>query len=307
MSSMKQTVAAALLSLAAISIPASAQDKNIVVSSKIDTEGGLIGNMILLALKDAGLPVEDRLQLGATQIVREAIISDQIDIYPEYTGNGAFFFNEADSDVWKDAAKGYARVAELDKREKNIVWLQPAPASNTWAIALRADVAEENSLKSLSDFGKWVTDGGTVKLAASTEFVTSAAALPAFQTAYGFTLSSDQLVQLSGGDTAATISAAAQQTSGVNAAMVYGTDGGIAPANLVVLEDDKGVQPVYQPAPIVRAEVLEAHPTIKDLLAPIFATLDLETLQELNGRIQIGGEPAAAVAQDYLTTKGLLD
>jgi osmoprotectant transport system substrate-binding protein len=307
MSSMKQTVAAALLSLAAISIPAAAQDKNIVVSSKIDTEGGLIGNMILLALKDAGLPVEDRLQLGATQIVREAIISDQIDIYPEYTGNGAFFFNEADSDVWKDAADAYARVAERDKAENNIVWLQPAPANNTWAIALRSDVAEENSLKSLSDFGKWVTEGGTVKLAASTEFVTSAAALPAFQTAYGFTLSSDQLVQLSGGDTAATIAAAAQQTSGVNAAMVYGTDGGIAPAKLVVLEDDKGVQPVYQPAPIVRAEILEAHPTIPEILAPIFATLDLETLQELNGRIQIGGEPAAAVAEDYLTSKGLLD
>lgn len=307
MSSMKQTVAAALLSIAAISIPAAAQDKNIVVSSKIDTEGGLIGNMILLALKDAGLPVEDRLQLGATQIVREAIISDQIDIYPEYTGNGAFFFNEADSDVWKDAAKAYARVAERDKAENNIVWLQPAPANNTWAIALRSDVAEENSLKSLSDFGKWVTDGGTVKLAASTEFVTSAAALPAFQTAYGFTLSSDQLVQLSGGDTAATIAAAAQQTSGVNAAMVYGTDGGIAPAKLVVLEDDRGVQPVYQPAPIVRAEILGAHPTIPEILAPIFATLDLETLQELNGRIQIGGEPAATVAEDYLTSKGLLD
>ncbi|HWL58355.1 MAG TPA: ABC transporter substrate-binding protein [Paracoccus sp. (in: a-proteobacteria)] len=287
-----------------LSTPVLAQD--IVVSSKIDTEGGLLGNIILLALRDAGLPVQDKLQLGGTLIMRDAITAGQIDIYPEYTANGAFFFNEGDSDVWKDAAKGYARVAELDKAQNDIVWLDPSPANNTWAIALRQDVATENGLSTMSQLGEWIAGGGKVKLAASTEFVTSPAALPAFQQTYGFTLKPDQLVQLSGGDTAATIAAAAQQTSGVNAAMVYGTDGAIAEAGLLVMEDDKAVQPVYEPAPIVRAKVLADHPEIKEILAPIFATLNLQTLQSLNGRIQVGGEPAAAVAQDYLTEAGFL-
>ncbi|WP_265501539.1 glycine betaine ABC transporter substrate-binding protein OsmF [Paracoccus beibuensis] len=290
-----------------IGLGAAASAQDIVVSSKIDTEGGLLGNMMLIALQDAGLPVQDRLQLGGTPIMRDAITSGQIDIYPEYTANGAFFFNEADSEVWKDAQAGYERVAELDLEQNDIVWLQPAPANNTWAIAVRQDVAQENDLTTMSDFGEWIAGGGDVKLAASTEFVTSAAALPAFQETYGFTMNPDQLVQLSGGDTAATIAAAAQQTSGVNAAMVYGTDGGIAPAGLVVMEDDKGVQPVYQPAPIVRSEVLDAHPDIRDVLAPIFESLDLQTLQELNGRIQIGGEPAATVARDHLTSAGFID
>ncbi|MFC3628711.1 ABC transporter substrate-binding protein [Paracoccus angustae] len=285
--------------------PLAAQD--IVVSSKIDTEGGLLGNMILLALRDAGLPVQDRLQLGGTPIMRDAITAGQIDIYPEYTANGAFFFNEADSPVWKDAAQGYARVAELDKQQNDIVWLTPAPANNTWAIALRQDVAEPNGLTTMTQMGEWIAGGGEVKLAASTEFVTSPAALPAFQETYGFALTPDQLVQLAGGDTAATIAAAAQGTSGVNAAMVYGTDGAIAEAGLLVMEDDKGVQPVYQPAPIVRASVLEAHPGIAEVLEPIFASLTLQTLQTLNGRIQVGGEPAAAVARDYLTQAGFLD
>jgi osmoprotectant transport system substrate-binding protein len=110
----------------------------------------------------------------------------------------------------------------------------------------------------------------------------------------------EQLVTLSGGDTAATIAAAAQQTSGVNAAMVYGTDGGIAPSGLVVMEDDKGVQPVYQPAPLVREEVLTQYPQIEELLKPVFEALTLETLQELNGRVQVGGETAQAVAIDWL-------
>ena len=140
---MRKITTIALAVLAGLASPAAARD--IVVSSKIDTEGGLLGNVILLALEHAGMPVENRLQLGGTPIVRDAIASGQIDIYPEYTGNAAFFHNEADSPVWKDAAKSYARAAELD-RPGGIVWLDPAPANNTWAIALRRDLAEANGL-----------------------------------------------------------------------------------------------------------------------------------------------------------------
>lgn len=286
---------------------ANASQADITVSSKIDTEGGLLGNMIALALEDAGLPVERRLQLGGTQVVREAILAGQIDIYPEYTGNAAYFFNEADSDVWKDAEAAHARAAELDAEQNNITWLQSAPANNTWAIALTGTLAAENDLVTMSDFGAWVANGGEVKLAASTEFVSSPAVLPAMQDAYGFVLTQDQTVVLSGGDTAATIQAAARGTSGVNAAMAYGTDGGVGATGLVVMTDDKGVQPVYEPAPIVRGDVLAEYPAIAEVLNPIFASLDMATLQKLNGRIQVGGEPAEAVARDYLTQAGVLD
>ena len=286
---------------------ASGAAAEITVSSKIDTEGGLLGNIIALALEDAGLPVERRLQLGGTQVVREALLSKQIDIYPEYTGNAAFFFNEADSDVWKDAKAAHARAAELDSKQNDVTWLDSAPANNTWAIAVTGPVAEKNNLTTMSDFGAWVSGGGDIKLAASTEFVSSPAVLPAMQSTYGFTLTPDQTVILSGGDTAATIQAAARGTSGVNAAMVYGTDGGVGATGLVVMEDDKGVQPVYEPTPIVRVEVLKEYPSIPDVLNPIFGGLDMATLQKLNGRIQVGGEPAEAVARDYLTQAGVLD
>lgn len=290
----------------AVGVAASAQ-ADITVSSKIDTEGGLLGNMIALALEDAGLPVERRLQLGGTQVVREALLAGQIDIYPEYTGNAAFFFNEPDSDVWKDAAAAHERAKELDAEANDIVWLAPAPANNTWAIAVTGPVAEENDLSTMSDFGSWVAGGGEVKLAASTEFVSSPAVLPAMEETYGFDLGEDQTVILSGGDTAATIQAAARGTSGVNAAMVYGTDGGVGAAGLVVMKDDAGIQPVYEPTPIVRAEVLAEYPSIPDILNPIFTGLDMETLQRLNGRIQVGGEPAEAVAREYLTQTGVLN
>ncbi|MCW5712971.1 MAG: ABC transporter substrate-binding protein [Bauldia sp.] len=287
----------------AIAGGASAQ---VVVSSKIDTEGGVLGNIILLALENAGIPTADRIQLGGTPVVREAIIAGQIDIYPEYTGNAAFFFNLADDPLWMDATAGYERAAALDLEANDIVWLTPSPANNTWGIAVRSEIATENNLVTLSDFGRYIAGGGNIVLAASAEFVNSAAALPAFQSTYGFTLAPNQIITLSGGDTAATIAAAAQQTSGVNAAMVYGTDGGIAPSGLVVLVDDLGVQPVYNPAPIIRAEVLAEYPQIADLLEPIFLALDLVTLQELNGRVQVGGEAARAVAEDFLRTNAFL-
>lgn len=290
----------------ALGLLAGTADAKVVVSSKIDTEGGVLGNIILLALQKSGIEVEDRIQLGGTPVVRQAITAGEIDIYPEYTGNAAFFFNKADDPLWKDAAKAYEEAKKLDYEANKIVWLTPSPANNTWAIALRKDVADKAGVKSLSDFGAWVAKGGEVKLAGSAEFVNSASALPSFQTTYGFKLTPEQLIVLSGGDTAATIKAAADQTNGANAAMVYGTDGAIAPSGLVVLDDDKSVQPVYQPTAIVREDVLKANPTIADILKPIFESLDLTTLQTLNARVQIGGEPAKAVAEDYLTSKGLL-
>jgi len=290
----------------AVAFFASAANADVVVSSKIDTEGGVLGNIILAVLDANDIPTESRIQLGGTPIVREAIIAGQIDIYPEYTGNAAFFFNKADEPIWKNAEQAYDAAKKLDYEANKIVWLTPAPANNTWGIAVRKELADANHLETFSDFAKFIRDGGDVKLAASSEFVNSAAALPAFQKAYDFTLQPDQLITLSGGDTAATIAAAARQTNGVNAAMVYGTDGGIAPSGLVVLTDDKGVQPVYQPAPIIREDVLKEYPQIADLLKPVFLKLDLETLQKLNGAVQVGGEPAEAVATDFLRQNGFL-
>ncbi|GHA98536.1 glycine betaine ABC transporter substrate-binding protein OsmF [Modicisalibacter luteus] len=277
------------------------------VASKIDTEGALLGNMLIELLRDAGYEVEDKLQLGPTNIVRTALLEDQIDLYPEYTGNGAFFTGNTDDPAWKDAQAGYEKIRQWDRDNNDLIWLSPAPANNTWAIAVRNDVAEENNLQTMEDFGKWVSQGGDVKLAGSAEFVESEAALPSFQQAYDFQLDQEQLLVLSGGNTAATIRAAAEGTSGTNAAMVYGTDGAIKPAGLRVMDDTQGVQMVYEPAPVIRQQTLQANPGIEGLFAPVFESLDRETLQELNSRIQVEGQPARQVAQDYLKEQGFLD
>src|ERR1700751_577190 len=294
------------LIVASLPIAAVAAEGRIVVASTIDTEGALLGNMIVSMLETHGLAVENKLQLGPTNIVRAAILAGQIDIYPEYTGNGAFFFHLEQDPVWKDWAKGAAQVAALDREQNHLVWLATAPANNTWTIALRQDLAERHNLKTMDDFAKYLAGGGAIKLAASAEFVESPAALPAFETTYGFRLKDTQLLTLSGGNTSATLRAAAEGTSGVNAAMAYGTDGALAALGLSALADDKGAEVVYAPAPVVREGVLQQRPEIAKVLDPVFASLTLETLQRLNAKIAVDGEDAGAVAAAYLKSKHFL-
>ncbi|MCD0492404.1 ABC transporter substrate-binding protein [Chromobacterium violaceum] len=276
------------------------------VGSKIDTEGALLGNLIQQVLEAHGVKTEGRLSLGNTKVVRTAIAAGEIDIYPEYTGNGAFFFSDEKNPAWKSAAAGYQRVKELDYDKNRIVWLAPAPANNTWTIAVRRDVADANRLRTLADLGAWLGRGGRFKLAASAEFIERPDALPAFQNAYGFKLRQDQLLALAGGDTSATVKAAAEQTSGVNAAMAYGTDGPVAALGLVALADPKGVQPVYAPTPIIRADALARHPDIAVWLKPVFQSLDAATLQKLNASIALEGRNARQVAAGYLKRKGFI-
>jgi osmoprotectant transport system substrate-binding protein len=276
------------------------------VGSKIDTEGKLLGNIMVLALEANGIKTENKVSLGNTKIVRTALVAGEIDIYPEYTGNGAFMLGAEKSPAWKDLRAGYELAKKMDFEKNKIVWLEPANANNTWAIAIRKDLATANQLRNMDDVGRYIAKGGTFKLAASAEFMERTDAMPAFQTAYGFKLRADQALVLAGGDTAATIKAAAEKTSGVNAAMAYGTDGPLAALGLVVMEDPKGVQPVYAPAPLVREEVLKRHPAIATILAPIFKSLDTPTLQMLNARIQLEGQDPRKVASGYLQSKGFL-
>ena len=283
-----------------------AADRPVVVSSKVDSEGALLGNLIATMLEAHGIPVTRRIQLGPTEIVRKAILAGQIDIYPEYTGNGGLFFKQERDPVWRDPDAGYARVKALDQARNELIWLTPAPADNTWEIAVRRDLAAARSLRTLADFAHYVTAGGEVRLAASSEFVNSANALPAFEAAYGFTLRRRQMLVLAGGDTAATLRAAADGTDDVNAAMAYGTDGALAALGLVSLADNKHVQIVYRPAPVVRGAVLRRYPAIPDLLDPVFSDLSLDTLRRLNARIAVDGFDAKTVAAEFLRTRGFV-
>jgi osmoprotectant transport system substrate-binding protein len=302
---MKKIVILFVIFFAVFSFNANADNAKIIVSSKIDTEGALLGNMIYYALKGNGLNAVNKTGLGATNILRRAIRSGEIDIYPEYTGNGAFFFPYLDKNIFKDSKKGYEAIKKEDLK-KGIVWLTPAKANNTWAIAARNTFAKKHKIYTLGDFAHYVNKGGFVKLACSSEFANREDALPAFEKAYGFKLKRKQLIVLSGGNTTQTEKALARKINSVNFAMAYGTDGSLAALDLIILKDTKNIEPVYAPTPIIRKATLDVYPRIGRILKPIFESLDTQTLQKLNAKIAIEGIPANVVAQDYLKEKGFI-
>ncbi|MGB9333250.1 MAG: glycine betaine ABC transporter substrate-binding protein [Steroidobacteraceae bacterium] len=277
----------------------------VVVSSKLSSESAMLGQMIRLLLNANGVPTIDRTRIGATPVVRKALLTGEIDLYVEYTGNAGVFFNDAANPAWRELQQGYELGARLDYEANHIVWLTPARVSNSWALAIRRDLAEREHLRTMSDFGRWVAGGGKVVLACSAEFA-NAGTLRALERTYGFTLRSDELIVLAGGETSATIGAAAARTNGTNTAMVYSTDGGIVAANLVVLADDRHEQPIYAPVPLVRESVLKAYPQIAQIVKPLMQSFTQDSLQRLNARVQIDGEADEEVAADYLKAQGLL-
>ena len=255
--------------LAAVSIlvgaaAAMAQTRDpVVVASKIDTEGDLLGHMIALVLERQNIPVENRVGLGPTMVVRSALIAGEIDIYPEYTGNGALFHGTENEAAWKQARSAFELVKRLDGEKHQLVWLDRAPANNTWLIAVRGDVARRGGPRHHGGFRprgrpRWSVEARWPRR-------NSWRAPRPCRPSSACTASGSRarpVVVLPGGDTAVTMRSAAQGVSGVNAAMVYGTDGAIAALDLVVMQDTKGAQIVYEPAPVVRAAVLQRYPAI---------------------------------------------
>ena len=286
-----------------------AQKGTLTIGSKVDTEGSVLAQIIRLMLEQNDFAVNDRSGFGTTSVVREALLAGEIDLYPEYTGTALTFFPDADlpEGVSTQPQELYQTVKNLDAERNNVTWLEQAPANNTWAIAIPESLAQENNLQTVGDLATYLNEGGEFKLAASQEFVDRADALKAFEATYGFDVSSDQLVILAGGNTTQTETAAAQGTDGVNAAMAYGTDGTISALGLVTLEDPQNAVAIYQPAPTLRSEVASEYPEIAEILNPVFASLDEETLQNLNGQVAVDGLDPAQVAEDYLSAEGFLE
>lgn len=282
-------------------------DDPIILGSFVDTEGGVLGNMLLLALEEEGYTITDKVQFGTPDVHRKALLEEELHIGIDYTGNGQYYSEGFDDEVWGDAQEGYEAIKEYDKEENGLIWLQPASANNTEMLAVKEEFAEKNDLETLEDFASYVNDGGEVKFITSQLFAEKEMGLLGMEEAYGFQLEPDQLIMLPHGNTAETISALENETDGVNVALVYGTDGSLPDLNLKVLEDPLSIPPVFEPSAIVQEEVLEEYPGIEDTINEVFDTLDLEALQEMNKKVIIDGLSAKDVAEEHLKEEGILD
>lgn len=278
------------------------EKKPVTIATMLDSEGSVLGQIILQVLNANGIETIDRINFGTPDILRAALENNEVDLVVDYTGSGQYYHPEdaTDTSIWNDPVKGYEFTAELDFEKNNIVWLTPSPANNTESIAVRREFSETNNITDMVQLAAYINAGNEFKLIAASSFVENPMGLLGYEEAYGFKLTNDQIIALSSGNTAEMLKALAEKTNGVNASLVYGTDGALDKLDLVVLDDPKHIPPVYLPAPVIRKEVLDMYPEIEMLLKPIFESLTLEVLQNLNAQVAYDGKDAAEVARTYL-------
>lgn len=286
--------------------PAVKDGPEVKVASLLDSEGVVLGSMVIQMLEANGIKTVDKTKFGTPDVVRKALLAGDVDATIDYTGSGQYYVGPEGDPLWNDAALGYQAIKEKDA-ENGLAWLTPSPANNSEYLAVTEAFSTENNLKTMEDLATFVKSGGEVKLIGDQSWMDNPSGLKAYEKAYGFELTSAQKIGLSNGVTAQFIDAVVNGTDGANVAEVYATDGGLAEMGLVVLTDSQGVPPVYAPAPVFRSAILEAYPEISDILAPVFESLTMERLQEMNRAVTFGGESGKAVAEKYLKDNGFLD
>ncbi|MBD3881781.1 quaternary ammonium transporter [Phormidium tenue FACHB-886] len=267
----------------------------IKVGSKDFTEAFIIGEMYSLVLEKAGFQVERKLNLGGTPVAQAALVSGEIDLYPEYTGTALLDILKQPANA--DSKQVFDTVSTQYKQQFNLVWLDAAPMNNTQALAMTQEASKKFGVRTISDL---VAKADQLTLIGAPEFEVRQDGLPGIKQKYGdFELKEYKAVD-SGLRYKGLLSGEADVT------VAYGTDGEISANNLVVLEDDKKLFPPYQVAPVVRQQALDTNPNIAQALNALAPKLTTETMQRLNNEVSGKQREPAEVAKEFLTQEKLL-
>lgn len=274
----------------------------ITVGSKNFTEQYILGELYAQALEDNGFTVEKRLDLGSEQIADQALQNGQIDMYPEYTGTAlvATLDYKGDPSDLKTSEETYDRAKELyAQRDPEDTMLTPAPFNNGYGIFVRKEVAEKENLKTLDDLARV---SGDLAFVSFSEFQNRSDGYENLQSNYpGLDFDNIKIVNNLG------LRYQGVQRGAGDVGVGFTTDGQLASDNLVIMEDPKAIWPFYNPAPVVRAEVLNENPKMEEVLNSVSESLSLKTMQELNGKVDLDQEDPEDVAAEYLQEKGLVE
>jgi len=271
----------------------------ITIGSKNFTEQYILGELYAQALEANGFTVEKRLNLGSEQIADRALQGGEIDMYPEYTGT-ALVATLKDSEPAPDTPEAtYERARELySQRDPADTMLTPADFNNSYGIVVNRDTAEEMNLQTLDDLAEASPE---LRFASYSEFQNRDDGYPNLKKNYPAFDFEDTIIV---NDLNLRYRGLAEDQADVG--IGYLTDGQIASQDLAVMEDEKSIWPFYYPAPVVRSEVLEENPEMEQVLNDVSASLDLETMQQLNSAVDIEQQEPEEVARGHLEEAGLL-
>ena len=286
-----------LLALCMLLVGCSQEDATVKVGSKNFGESNILSHMIAILAKDQGLAVEGPVEYASTQAILEALRRGDIDVYPEYNGTGLVMLGQ---NPISDGDAAMERVKSLFE-PLGLTWLPRLGFANNYGLAMRKDRAKELGLATMSDL---LEKAGDLNFGIEDDFPKRPLdGLTPMLARYGFEFRSTEIVKL---DDRLTLYDKLLDGD-IDVAEIYTTDGQVAEYDLVVLVDDLKFFPVYQLAPLARADALSRHQQLGAALSALAGKIDGATMQALNGKVDIEGRSAESVARTALAELGLID
>jgi osmoprotectant transport system permease protein len=261
----------------------------VVIGTKNFTEQLILGELMAQVIEGhAGLTVERRFNLGGTMICHGALVSGEIDLYPEYTGTGLTAILKAPA--LSNPEKALSTVKQAYATRFGAQWLAPFGFNNTYAITVRREDALTSNWRTISDI-KAVSP--ELHAGFTAEFAERPDGYPGLSRYYGL-----EFQEIRDLDPAIMYQALINRE--VDVICAFATDGRIAAYDLIPLEDDRGFFPPYQAAPVVREDCLAAYPKLAEALFLLAGKLDNAAMQRLNFEVDGKGVGPADAARRFL-------
>lgn len=278
------------------------------VSSKQFTEQRVLGYLAYETLSEnTDLEISDETGLGGTTQNFEALRSEEIDLYWEYTGTAWLTLPPQHDDPIADSDDIHSEVKQEFESEHGIAVLEYAPLDNAYVLTANPDWHEETGVDSLSELAAHVNDGNTdLDQVMNAEFSERDDGWPGLVEHYNF---DDDAVDDLADNTRTVDDEVVYQVVGEGEAdigMGFNTDPRILQFDLHVFEDDEDFFPAYNAVPLVREELLEESPEIGDVLNELTPLLDTDTIREMNNEVANEDRNPQNVASEFLEDEGLI-
>ncbi|MGI6169614.1 MAG: glycine betaine ABC transporter substrate-binding protein [Christensenellales bacterium] len=270
------------------------QDEVVRIGHKNYTEQRLAGQLLSVAIEEATDYKTEVIEFGGTMLCFEALNSDEIEVYPEYTGTAYGAILEQVDVLGPQETYDY--VKNVFEDQHGITWLNEMGWNNTYILSVTAETAQELGVSTISEL---VPHAGDMVMGCDNEFLGRTDGLPGLKEAYG--LNFQQELPMDQG-----LTYVALRDGEIDVNVSFSTDGRIAKFNLVNLEDDYGFFPPYYVAPILKQDYVNEHPAVADALNRLEGLFSDEDMQHYNLLVDEGGDPRE-VAIQALTDKGLVD
>ena len=258
------------------------------VGSKAFTESVILAEIVAHLAANEGLEPEHIEGLGGTRLLWEALLSGQIDVYPEYTGTMS-------EEIF--AGQGVRGVAALRAKlaESGLKMTKPLGFNNTYVIGMKEELAARLGIRSISD----LRAHPELTLRFSNEFMKRADGWDALAQRY-------DLPQQNVRGLEHALAYEALDKGVIQVTDLYATDAKIRKLRLRRLEDDLAHFPQYHAVFVYRAELEQRSPALVAALHSLEASIDETAMMNMNARVELDGLGESQVAADFLAdTRGI--